>query len=236
MQQPQTYTAEQIWQWFHQEAARRLGCPFTVDDSNRAILRALCLYFAEDPRFEEEEGRSLAKGLLLRGPVGCGKTTILTIFSNNPRFPYRMVPCKQIANEYKLKDLGGPAALYDYKVLNPIPHGREKQFNYRTQRGHCFDDLGTENYRAKHMGNEANVMEDILSTRDDAVVAGTMPRYATHLTTNLPFGDMRVEDADTGEVKFVKGIESLYGARVRSRIRGMFNVFTFPETAPDRRA
>jgi energy-coupling factor transporter ATP-binding protein EcfA2 len=231
-QQPQAFTAEQIWTWFHREAYRRLGQEFRVDDNNRDILRLLCYYFAEDEAFEAA-GYSLEKGILLRGPVGCGKTTILTILSGNPRFPYRVVPCKQIANEYKLKDTGGPAALYDYKVLSPVPLGRGAQFNYRTHLGHCFDDLGTENWRAKHMGNETNVMEDILSSRDDAVVAGSMPRFATHMTTNLPFNDLR--DEQTGEV-LVKGIDSIYGSRVRSRIRGMFNVLTFPETATDRRA
>ncbi|RSK29870.1 P-loop NTPase family protein [Hymenobacter metallilatus] len=232
---PQKVTAQQMRAWFEREAQRRLGQPYQVDDTNREIVEALCLYFAEDPEFEARGFGSLNKGILLRGPVGCGKTTLLTIFSHNPRLPYAVHPCRQLSDEYSVKETGGAPALYDYKHLIKIPVGKEAQFNYRTHAGICFDDLGTEDWQAKHMGKTLNVMEDVLCSRDDEVVAGDLPRYATHMTTNLPFNDMEIEDEATGKPVIVKGIESIYGTRCRSRIRGLFNVLTFPEVAYDRR-
>jgi hypothetical protein len=235
MAKPQSFTAQQIEAFFHKEALRRLGQPFIVDDTNREILHALCLYFAEDPEFEAQGFGSLNKGLLLRGPVGCGKTTLLTIFSVNPRMPYAVHPCRQLSDEYSEKETGGPAALYDYKRLIKIPNGKEAQFNYRTQAGCCFDDLGTEDWQAKHMGKTLNVMEDVICSRDDQVVAGDMPRYATHMTTNLPFDDQHILGPEKQIISTVRGIDTIYGSRCRSRIRGLFNVLTFPPTAADRR-
>lgn len=81
---PRSFTATEIRAWFEAEALRRLGEPFVVDEYNARIVELLCLYFAEDPRFEQVTdgaGRpySLKKGLLLRGGVGTGKTTLLPV-------------------------------------------------------------------------------------------------------------------------------------------------------------
>ena len=78
-----------------------------------------------------------------------------------------------------------------------------------------FDDLGIEQNR-KHFGNESNVMAEILLSRYDLL------RYRgiiTHATTNLNANEL----------------EKLYGNRVRSRLREMFNLITFPENAEDLR-
>lgn len=80
---------------------------------------------------------------------------------------------------------------------------------------YCFDDLGIEQ-NMKHFGNESNVMAEILLSRYDLL------RYRgiiTHATTNLNANEL----------------EKLYGNRVRSRLREMFNLITFPENAEDLR-
>ncbi|MCR5886695.1 ATP-binding protein [Hymenobacter sp. J193] len=227
---PQPFSAEDIKEWFHQEAKQVLDRPFEEDEHNCQVLDLLCKYFAEDARFEEN-GYQLNKGLLLRGPVGCGKTSLLTVFARNPRFPYVVHPCREIVSSYSAVHGGGAEALSRYKSVVDIIHGQEYQYNYRTQAGACFDDLGTEDWQAKHFGKEMNVMEDIISSRDDAVVAGKMPRFATHMTTNLRFDDYKGEAGN-----LIPGIGSIYGPRCRSRIRGLFNIINFPDGAPDRRA
>ena len=236
-EQPQAFTFEQIGAWFQAEALRRLGRPFVLDEANRRIVRALFLYFAEDPRFEAEGFGRLDKGLLLRGGVGCGKTTLLTVFSHNPRLPFLVKPCRELVGEYTEQGTpgqpaGGEDALGVYTKLIPRMKGNDAAYNYRPAIGLALDDIGTEDWTAKHYGRQLSVVEHILGYRDDAVVAGEMPRWATHATTNLPFDD--VLDAQ-GQV-LLRGLGHTYGARVRSRMRGLFNVLTFPETAPDRRA
>ena len=79
----------------------------------------------------------------------------------------------------------------------------------------CFDDLGVEP-NTKVYGNSCNVMAEILLDRYDQFTRHGM---LTHLTTNL--------NADM--------LEQLYGDRVRSRLREMFNLISFPAEAPDRR-
>lgn len=79
----------------------------------------------------------------------------------------------------------------------------------------CFDDLGVEQ-SIKHFGNECNTMAEILLSRYDLL------KYSgiiTHATTNL--------NADE--------LEKLYGNRVRSRLREMFNLITFTNTVKDKR-
>lgn len=233
-QQPQPFTLEQIETWFHREAQLHLGRPFVIDDNNRLIVRLLCLYFAEDARFEAEGGGSLEKGLLLRGGVGCGKTTLLTIFSRNPRLPFVVTPCRELVTDYTEQGhagqpAGGTDALRWATKLVKLMAGREATYNYRTHAGLCLDDIGTEDWRAKHYGRELNVVEHVISSRDDMVVAGDMPRCATHATTNVPFDDYTVDG------KTLPGLETIYGSRCRSRMRGLFNVLSFPNTATDRR-
>ncbi|HEX8660071.1 MAG TPA: hypothetical protein VF690_21180 [Hymenobacter sp.] len=235
-QQPKPFTFEQVGAWFQAEAARYLGKPYIIDDNNRHIVRALCLYFAEDERFESEGFGSLQKGLLLRGGVGCGKTTLLTIFSRNPRLPFVVTPCRELVGDYTEQGqpgqpAGGADALRVHTKLIKLVKGNEARYNYRTHAGLCLDDIGTEDWKAKHYGRELNVVEHIISSRDDSVVAGDMPRWATHATTNVPFDDYQAPDGKT-----LPGLETIYGTRWRSRVRGLFNILSFPDAAADRRA
>jgi hypothetical protein len=79
----------------------------------------------------------------------------------------------------------------------------------------CFDDLGIET-SIKHFGNECNTMGEILLSRYELM---KYDGVITHATTNLNADDL----------------EKLYGNRVRSRLREMFNVISFPESTSDKR-
>ena len=68
----------------------------------------------------------------------------------------------------------------------------------------------------KYYGNECNTVAEILLQRYDLqIMEGTV----THATTNL--------NADE--------LEELYGNRVRSRLRSMFNLIAFPASIKDKR-
>lgn len=78
-----------------------------------------------------------------------------------------------------------------------------------------FDDFGAEQ-QIKHFGNDCNVMAEIIISRYEQFIEN---KTVTHLTTNLSANE----------------IEKLYGNRVRSRMRQMFNVIDFDGNSKDKR-
>lgn len=179
---------------------------FVIDESNELIFDLLCMYFSNDPQFEEE-GYSFTKGILLRGPVGCGKTELMKVFALNSFRPYRVISCRSVADNYTID---GTKSLYQYS--EPAMAYPQLNFGHDTI-GQCFDDLGTEDDK-KNFGNQVNVMQDVLYKIYD-----NRNYHNFHMTTNIG-----------GEE-----IERFYGQRIRSRLREMFNVFTFDIKALDRR-
>ncbi len=205
-QEPLKLTNEQL-QKYAIATAKKQGVDFIKDEFNEKTFELLTLYFNNDAKFEEA-GFSLKKGIMMFGGVGCGKTTLLKMFHANPKQSYAVAKCNDIAASFSK---GGYEDINKY--FAPLKLDTDI-FGYRSK-GIFFDDLGTEKSK-KYFGNEANVMEEIILSWYDGFLQ--FPERL-HLTTNLS-----VED-----------IESLYGTRVRSRMREMFNVFIFPENAPDRR-
>lgn len=97
-----------------------------------------------------------------------------------------------------------------------LQNGYEAISKYgNTDKIYCFDDLGIEQ-NMKHFGNESNVMAEILLSRYELLRTRGI---ITHATTNLNANEL----------------EKLYGNRVRSRLREMFNLITFPIDAVDLR-
>lgn len=82
-------------------------------------------------------------------------------------------------------------------------------------RTYCFDDLGLES-TMNFYGNQCSVMAEILLSRYDLFHSFGM---ITHITTNLNSSE----------------IEERYGARVRSRMRELFNLVSWPAKAADKR-
>lgn len=138
------------------------------------------------------------KGLLVVGNIGCGKTTLMSIFRDGPN-PYRIVSAREVSESWKKN---GDISKYCESLLpnkltvspfGPLPIGI------------CFDDLGIEN-KTKNYGDEANAMEEVLLNWYDKKTFNKV-----HITTNLT----------------PEEIEQKYGKRVRSRMREMFNLVKF---------
>lgn len=180
---------------------------FIIDDDNLDIFELLLLYFSNDTEFEKSGEYSLKKGILINGPTGCGKTKLMKIFSQNTFRPFQVTPTRTISGSYQSD---GVDALIKYSSLLPV----YPQLNFGFDAiGHCFDDLGTEDDK-KNFGNQINVMQDIIYKVYDQELTGHF-----HLTTNLG-----------GEE-----IDEIYGTRIRSRMREMFNQVMFLPTSKDRR-
>jgi DNA replication protein DnaC len=179
----------------------KLGHHYQVNDSNRNVIHALCLYFANDPRFEQQFPKfSLKKGICLTGPKGTGKTHLMKFFALNPKLSYAIPTCKEIAERFRTNWSYEGIGVIEYysaikKAAHPQPFGQEEL-------GFCFGDLGTEDDKNSY-GNKMNVMEEIILQRYDK----NIPFTFTHFTSNLN----------------AKEIETRYGDRFRDRIKETCN-------------
>ena len=200
-----THTPREVYQNFVTRAAQIAGAPFIIDEYNKSLITGLCLYFANSPK-AADYGFDLKKGLLLLGGVGVGKTLIMKAFSLNQNTSFRVVRSRDISYDFADKGFG---VVKLYSELTTIPVNIYGQ----NELGICIDDLGTDEER-KHYGDKANALTEIVLNRYD------LGRHnMTHITTNLN----------------AKAIEQVYGLRVRSRMREMFNQVSFGNQSPDRR-
>jgi DNA replication protein DnaC len=118
-------------------------------------------------------------------------------------------------SEYKIKTCREISFDFAKNGFDAINHYTQKQ-NYQSRlTAYCFDDLGSEQ-QIKHFGNDCNVMAEILITRYEQFVDNNS---VTHLTSNLSASE----------------IEMLYGNRLRSRMRNMFNLINFNSNSNDKR-
>jgi len=186
--------------------------PFKVDENNKGIINTLCMYFTKDDRFlSAGKGFSFNKGILLIGRTGCGKTQLMQLCSENPKQSYSQHDCPDIVEDYAKKDIG--QLVFDEFEKNPINHNKDRCFG-QVQLGRFFDDLGAEPL-GKHMGNERNVIGEIIQLRYKK-----HPHHLTHFTSNLVIDEL----------------EDFYGARVADRLREMCNIIEYPSTASSRRS
>lgn len=177
---------------------------FSFSKQNEYVIRALCLYFSNDDRFETELNFSLKKGIMLSGSVGCGKTTIMKAFMINSQNSFSFAKCRDVSNEFMLKDNQDNTVSKYSKIISDKSH----VFVGQKDVGLCFDDLGTESVK-KNYGNDTDVMSEIIYLRYERKLFNK-----THFTLNIN-GD---------------NIKEMYGHRLYSRLREMCNHITFCES------
>lgn len=196
---------------------RSTNLHFIRTAENLKVLETLSWYFTRDDRFlDAGEHFSFEKGIYLYGNVGCGKTTIMRMFQHNPLASYIVVSARKVASEFARggdDGKGGYPAIERYFGVY-MPDSIQNFFRHQDF-GFCFDDLGTETEK-QNFGNKSNVLGEILLNRYDQLHS---LKSKTHITSNLS----------------AKEVEEVYGVRVRSRMREMFNIISFPLSAPDMR-
>lgn len=176
------------------------GENFKIYREDTQTLRKLCTYYVKDKDGCKKYNIDPDKGLLLSGPVGCGKTSLVRLMRHlvpHQRW-YEVISCRNIV--FGFQHIG-------YKTIEDF--GNSGSF--------CFDDLGVEPM-GRFYGNNANVLGEIMLSRYDLFLQ-TKGKIRTHATTNLN----------------AEELEGLYGERVRSRMRQMFNLVNFEKNTKDKR-
>ncbi|MBJ7880727.1 cell division protein ZapE [Gelidibacter salicanalis] len=176
------------------------GNHFKIYDKDITVIRKLCHYFIKDKDYCEKNDIDPDKGILLCGPVGCGKTSLMKLVRHivPTQRPYEVIPCRNVTFSYN--HLG-------FKTIED--YGNTKSF--------CFDDLGIEP-AGRFYGRDLNVMAEVLLSRYELFLE-TNAKIKTHATSNLSADELEV----------------LYGNRVRSRMRELFNLIAFDTKAGDKR-
>ena len=150
---PQTFSW--IKSHFEERFKQNEGTGFVWDQHNEDQVHNILQHFVSDDKF----------GLFLRGPIGCGKSSVLKALTLNPFRPFHFVSCKKIQSYFAQ---GG------FEVIQKYMKG-----NY------CFDEFGDEE-EATNYGNKVEVMTYILESQYDCkTYPGTM------ITTNLNSDQIR---------------------------------------------
>ena len=163
---PRHLTYDELYDFYIDRLNALSNNEFIIDDDNRYAIEKIVLYMNQNPKFKG----SLDKGLMIRGPVGAGKTLLFkgmqSVYSFLGNNILSIIDTYDVAARY-LKT--GPDIFYDEK--------------YRCNIILCltdnliFDDIGVEPV-VKYMGSEANVMAEIIYRRYKS-------RLITHFSSNL---------------------------------------------------
>jgi len=199
------YNYQQIITWIEKKGIELYGNHFKILETDYQIIYKLIAYFLKDEPTCFQYNINLNKGILLSGPIGCGKTSLMNNMKYLTRTEHKFYvkPCRDISFEF-IQD--------GYQIIHKYSKGKLYEYEPKTI---CFDDLGTES-NLKYYGNECNVMAEILLSRYDVYIA---KRIQTHITTNLSASE----------------IETHYGNRVRSRMRELFNLIAYDNNSKDKR-
>ncbi|WP_417372099.1 ATPase [Gelidibacter japonicus] len=140
------------------------GKNFKIYEEDEVVLYKLCIYFIRDFEACEKLNIDPNKGILLSGPVGCGKTSLMKLLRHivPHHKPYELIPARNIT--FAFNNIG-------FKTIQ----------EYGNSNFYCFDDLGVET-TGRHFGKDCNVMGEILLSRYDLFL---QRKIRTHATTNL---------------------------------------------------
>lgn len=138
---------------------------FIYDSENSEMIKAICYFLTEDPRFETELGFNLNRGLCIMGVSGKGKTKCFEAVKGNPINPVTIM--NMIAVSDQIKRNGWPEISPFVKLL--------------------LDDVGTETDSLNHFGTKINFFKEFIELYD----AQERDFSKLIVTTNLDENDIQ---------------------------------------------
>lgn len=158
------YDFQKILIYLEAKGKLLFGRNFKIYSEDEAILYKLCIYFIRDFEACKKLKIDPNKGILLSGPVGCGKTSLMKLLPHivPHQIKYIVVPARNITFNFNKSG---------FKIIE----------DYGNNGFYCFDDLGVET-TGRHFGQDCNVMGEILLSRYDLFLK---KNTKTHATTNL---------------------------------------------------
>ncbi len=158
------YDFQKILHYLNAKGKLLFGKNFHIWEENMEVVYRLSLYMIRDFEACEQYQIDPAKSILLTGPVGCGKTTLMKLIRHIVPHSrsYEIIPVRNVV--FGFNNLG-------YGIIE----------DYGNNGFYCFDDIGVEPI-GRHFGKDCNVIGEILLSRHDLFLKnGTK----THGTTNL---------------------------------------------------
>jgi ATP-dependent 26S proteasome regulatory subunit len=137
------YNYPELITWLEQKEKKGFGAKFQFIESDIQNITKLICYFLDDQNTAAKLNMDFTKGILLSGPVGFGKTTLMKLTRYVPQAnkKFFVKTCRDISFEF-IKD--------GYEVIHRYSHGHNTHAEHKN---YCFDDLGTEN-NLKYFRNE----------------------------------------------------------------------------------
>lgn len=199
------YDYNKVIQYLENKGKAKHGLKYQFETYDIPIITQLIAYFLQDEEACNSLHIDLQKGIMLTGPIGCGKTSLMKIlkYIATPTNTFIMKSSREISFEF-IKE--------GFDIIHQYARGKLYASEPRI---YCFDDLGSEG-NIKYFGNECNVMAEILLSCYDLF---SHKGLITHITTNLSATEL----------------EENYGNRLRSRLREMVNLISFNKDCLDKR-
>ncbi len=158
------YDFRKILSFLEAKGKSLLGNEFRIWEEDGEILSKLCNYIIKDKENCAKFNLDPNKGLLLSGPVGCGKTSLMKLLRHviPHQKQYELIPSRNVT--FAFNHIG-------FKAIE----------DYGDSGFFCFDDLGVEP-TGRFYGKDFNVLGEILLSRYELLLNY---KIKTHATTNL---------------------------------------------------
>jgi len=158
------YDFDKIITYLNYKGKLLFGVKFKIHDTDLLLIYKLVVYYIQDKENCKKFGLDISKGILLTGPVGCGKTSLMKLLKYvAPHLTtYDVIPCRHVVFQFNNNG---------FSVIE----------KYGNTNAYCFDDIGIE-AKGKHFGQACNVVGEILLSRHDLY---SKTHKKTFATTNL---------------------------------------------------